>query len=110
MYYTYLVVDSDGDDYRGLVCDDTFSGAMQKVDDYYADVDAVSAMLTCVTGAECYDVDEMSDEDVEEYEDAHEDTCDGNFTLKAATTITPHIDIDIDEIEKLLEILKQFED
>jgi len=101
MYYTYLVVDVDGDDYRGLVCDDTFSGAMQKVDDHYADVDAVSVMLTCVTGAECYDVDEMDTDNVEEYEDAHEDTCDGNFT---------HIEINADEIEKLMGILKQFGD
>lgn len=110
MYYTYLVVDADGDDYRGLVCADTFTGAMAKVDDYYVDVNAVSTLLTCVTDAECYDVDEMDTDDIEEYEDAHEDTCDGNFTLKAETTVTPHIDIDMDEIEKLMEILKQFED
>ena len=96
MYYTYLVVDADGDDYRGLVCADTFTGAMEKVD-----VNAVSTLLTCVTDAECYDVDEMDTDDVEEYEDAHEDTCDGNFTLTEVNT---------DEIEKLMEILKQFED
>ena len=101
MYYTYLVVDADGDDYRGLVCADTFTGAMAKVDDYYVDVNAVSTLLTCVTDAECYDVDEMDTDDVEEYEDAHKDTYDGNFT---------HIKINADEIEKLMGILKQFED
>lgn len=101
MYYTYLVVDADGDDYRGLVCADTFTGAMAKVDDYYVDVNAVSTLLTCVTDAECYDVDEMDTDDVEEYEDAHEDTCDGNFT---------HVEVNTDELEKLMEIFKQFED
>ena len=40
-----------------------------------------------------------------EYDSAHGDNCDGNVTIKAHTTITPHLEFDADKLDELIHIL-----
>lgn len=118
MYYAYTVVDGDGDIHRGLVCAESFVDAMNKIYDYYIDICATSVLITCVTVDECYDVDDISDDmviedededededDAYDYDSAHGDNCNGNVTIKAHTTITPHLEFDADKLDELIHIL-----
>ena len=113
MYYIYMIKTADGDICRGLVAGDDFVTAMCKVDNYYDTTCATSVLLTCVTEGECYDIDDvndrLSDDDDEEennYDEIHGDCCDGNATVKI--DIGSHIDID--ELKKLEDLLKLFEE
>ena len=117
MYYGYRVTDADGEEYVGAVYAGSFVDAMDRIDDFYDDVPAVCVGLVCLTEDECLDVgnlddDENKDEDDEEYVD----TCDGNFTITAHTTVTPHLDnvesinkSDIDKLEEIVKILERLE-
>lgn len=118
MYYTYNVLDVDGDIHEGIVSGDSFVEALEKIDDYYDDLHATSVLLTCATKESCYDIHDMSDEDDydddededdEEDYDVEDDDYDGNITIKAHTTVTPHIDVDWDEVGTLMELLKKLE-
>ena len=115
MYYAYMVKTADGDVCRGLVAGDSFVTAMCKVDDYYDDTRATSVLLTCVTEGDCYDIDDVEDkiyddddddEEEDDYDEMHSDCCDGNTAFKIG--IDSHIDMD--ELKKLENFLKLFEE
>ena len=118
MYYGYRVTDADGEEYIGAVYADNFVDAMDRIDDYYEEVPATCVGLVCLTEGECLDIDDLDDDEDEEDEDEEcVDTCDGNFTITAHTTVTPHLDVqeninksDIDKLEEIVKILEKLEE
>ena len=117
MYYGYKIVDVDGDKYAGAVYAEDFVDAMDRIDDFYDDISAVCVSLVCLTEGECLDISGL-DDDEDEDEDDEEcvDTCDGNFTITAHTTVTPHLDSaesinksDINKLEEIAKILERLE-
>lgn len=114
MYYGYKIVDADGAKYTGAVYAEDFVDAMDRIDDFYDDVSAICVGLVCLTEGECLDIGEFDDEDNDDEE--YVDTCDGNFTITAHTTVTPHLDVkesvnksDIDKLKEIVQILDKLE-
>ena len=129
MYYGYKIVDVDGDEYTGATYADDFVEAMNKIDDYYEDVPAVKVSIVCLTEDECMDMSDIDDDDEDDEDDEVKDwytaevdkiptdSCDGNFTITAHTTVTPHLDVqeninksDIDKLEEIVKILEKLEE